>query len=184
MTPPSLVDRDDAVLFVIDVQERLLPAIDDGPGVAARIARLIRFADIVGLPVILTEQQKLGDTVEVIRAELPDAVPFTKADFSCFGSDEFAAHLRDLGRGTLILTGIEAHICVAQTALEALSAYRVHVVTDAVSSRHPHDKAVALDRLRDAGCAVTTSEMLMYEVLRCAGTDEFRAVLKLVKDSP
>jgi nicotinamidase-related amidase len=183
MVSHALVDRDDAVLLVIDVQERLLPAIDDGPGVAARIARLIRFAHIVGLPVIVTEQQKLGDTVEVIRAELPDVVPFTKADFSCFGSEEFVAHLRKLDRGTLILTGIEAHICVAQTALDALSLYRVQVVTDAISSRHPHDKAVALDRLRDAGCTVTTSEMLMYEVLRRAGTDEFRAALRLVKEA-
>jgi len=179
----GLVDRDEVVLLVIDVQERLLPHVHEGDRVARRIAKLLQFADITDLPVIVTEQLKLGDTVDTIRGEIPGVTALPKFDFGCFRDDAFCDSLIALGRRTLVLTGIETHICVAQTALGAPPGYQVHVVTDAVSSRDPGDHAAALDRMRDAGCTMTTSEMFIYEILQCAGTDEFRAVLKLVKDS-
>jgi nicotinamidase-related amidase len=178
----GLVCREEAVLVVVDVQQRLAPAIAECDRVVANIVKLLRFARIVGLPVICTEQIKLGDTVEAIRAELGGIAPIQKADFGCFGCGEFVEALRGLGRRTLVLTGIEAHICVLQTALGALPDYAVHAVADAMSSRAPENRDLALERMRQAGVTVTATEMVMYEVLRRAGTDEFRAVLQLVKE--
>ena len=177
----ALLRREDAALLVIDVQERLLPVIAEGQGVVDNIVKLVRFSRIVGLPVILTEQLKLGETVEEIRAELPDLQPITKVEFSCLACEDFVEALSHLGRKTLILTGIEAHICVAQTALEALPDYEVHAVSDAMSSRSTHNREVALQRMRLAGVTVTSTEMLIFELLRRAATEEFRAALELVK---
>jgi len=100
-----LVRREDPVLVVIDVQERLLPHIAEGQGGVENIVRLARFARIMRLPVIITEQRKLGDTVDEIRAELPDIKPITKTEFSCLGCEEFLGALARLSRGTLLLTG-------------------------------------------------------------------------------
>jgi isochorismate hydrolase len=181
-TGNGLLRREDAVLLVIDVQERLLPAIANGEAVVANIVKLLRFAQIIELPVILTEQQKLGATVEAVRAEIPGVEPISKMEFGCFACSDFEEAVRGSGRNTLVLSGIEAHICVAQTALGAVPEYGVHVLSDAISSRSLDDKKVALKRMLQAGVTITSTEMLMYELLGQAGTDEFRAVLKLVKD--
>ena len=179
-----LVRREDAVLVVIDVQERLLPHIAEGQGVVENIVRLARFARIIGLPVIITEQRKLGDTVDEIRAELPDIEPITKIEFSCLGCEEFLGALASLSRSTLLLTGIEAHICVTQTALEALPRYDVHAVADAVASRSVRNWEVAIKRMLQSGVTITSTEMLIFELLRRADTEEFGAALELVKETP
>ncbi len=175
------IRREDAALLVIDVQDRLLPHIHQAERVVTNVVKLIRFARITGLPVLWAEQEKLGATAEPIRAELGGMTPVAKADFGCLGCGAFREGLEALGRKTLILCGIEAHICVARTALQALPRYGVHVVADAVSSRTPENRQIALDRLTLAGAVVTSTEMLFYEILERAGTDEFRAVLPLVK---
>ncbi len=182
MRPKSWVARrSDAVLLVIDLQEKLLPHIAGAGEVVDRTARLVRAARALDIPVVWTEQQKLGETVEPIRAELEGTEPVRKLAFGCFGDASFRRRLDATGRNTLILAGIEAHICVAQTALQGLAEYDVHVVADAVGSRDPRNRDIALARLRAAGAVVTTWEMVVYELLERAGTDEFRAVLPLVK---
>jgi nicotinamidase-related amidase len=178
---PNLATREDSVLVVIDVQERLMPVIANRETVEANVVRLIKFAEIIGLPVILTEQAKLGDTVPKVLEAGADLQPIRKLDFDCFGCQNFPPKLVKLGRNTLILCGVETHICVAQTALHAAPDYNVHVVSDATSSRVEHNWKVALDRMRQAGVVVTSAEMVIYELLQRAGTDEFRAVLPLVK---
>ncbi len=178
-----LVRREDAVLVVIDVQKRLLPHIAEGQAVVENIIRLARFARIMGLPVIITEQRKLGDTVDEIRAELPNIRPITKTEFSCLGCEEFLEALGSLRRGTLLLTGIEAHVCVTQTALEALPRYDVHAVTDAIASQSVHNWEVAIKRMLQSGVTITSTEMLVFELLRRADTEEFRAALELVKET-
>jgi nicotinamidase-related amidase len=187
MTSPTeptspLIRREDAVLVVIDVQERLVPHIDGEGEMIANLAKLVQFAGIIGLPVIVTEQIKLGPTVPEVAWHLKGVAPIEKSHFGCFGCEEFVQALSALGRSTLVLAGIEAHICVAQTALQALGQHTVHVVSDAVGSRKPADRQVALDRMQQAGAVITSTEMAMYELLGCAGTDEFRRVLALVKD--
>jgi isochorismate hydrolase len=102
-------------------------------------------------------------------------------DFNCFGCEAFVRKIHELNRRTLILCGIEAHICVAQTALHAASDYEVHVVADAVASRSLENRRIALERMSWRGIAITSTEMVIYELLKRAGTDTFREVLKLVK---
>jgi isochorismate hydrolase len=168
-------------LVVIDMQERLLPVIAEKESVIENVLKLVTFAPIIGLPIILTEQQNLGETTPEIRAELNDIKPITKLEFDCFESRAFAEQIRHMNRNTLIIAGIEAHICVAQTALHALADHAVHVVSDAISSRSPHNHKVALDRMAKNGVTITSTEMVIYELLGKAGTDQFREALKLVK---
>jgi nicotinamidase-related amidase len=129
------------------------------------------------LPVIFTEQEKLGVTLGEVSQAAPvfEAVP--KTTFNCFLCEPFALKVHDTGRSTLIIAGIEAHICVAQTALWA----HVHVVQDAISSRAPHNVAVAVERMRASGVTITSTEMVIYELLQRAGTEEFKAMLPFVK---
>jgi isochorismate hydrolase len=176
-----LLSTDDALLVVIDMQERLLPVITDKEKVVDNALKLIKFSRIVGLPILFTEQQNLGETTPELRTELKDIEPTIKWEFDCFESRVFIDRLDQQKRNTLIIAGIEAHICVAQTALHALSHYKVHVVSDGVSSRSTQNWEVALQRMRQAGVIVTSTEMAIYELLRRAGTAEFRDALKLVK---
>ncbi|SHJ13308.1 Isochorismatase family protein [Desulfatibacillum alkenivorans DSM 16219] len=169
------------VLVIIDAQERLMPVIADNEAVSKTIQDLVRFANIMEIPVLVSEQQNLGPTLEEISGLIKDFQPTSKISFSCFDCEEFSAALEKTGADTLIIAGVEAHICVCQTALDALGRYDVHVVADAVSSRTDFNLQAALDRLRQEGAAVTTKEMLFYEILKRAGTPQFKETLKLVK---
>lgn len=177
----GLITRDDSILAVIDVQEKLMPVIARRERVIDNVVRLLKFSRIIGLPVIMTEQEKLGATLSGIKEVIPDVRPIRKLVFDCFSSDEFAGEVDRRGRNTLLLTGVETHICVAQTALHALPRFRVHVVSDATSSRTPDNWNVGLERMRQAGAVITSTEMLIFELLQEANTDEFRATLPLVK---
>lgn len=176
-----LLTQDDSLLVIIDMQERLLPVIAENERVIENVVKLVKFSHIIGLPVVLTEQQKLGDTVPKIRELLKEVQPIPKLEFDCFGSLAFTKHVSELNKDTLIIAGVEAHVCVAQTALHALSGYRVHVVSDAISSRSLHNWEVALQRMRQHGVTITSTEMVIYELLGRAGTPAFKEVLSLVK---
>jgi nicotinamidase-related amidase len=173
--------KDDALLVVIDMQEQLLPVIADRESIVENALKLIKFSRLVGLPILLTEQQNLGKTIAELHMELKNIDPIQKLEFDCFESRTFTDCLGRLKRDTLIIIGIEAHICVAQTALHALSRHSVQVVSDVVSSRSPHNREVAIERMRHDGVIVTSTEMVIYELLGRAGTDQFREALKLVK---
>jgi nicotinamidase-related amidase len=177
----SALGRNDALLVVIDMQERLLPVIADRERIVENALKLVKFSRIVGLPIIVTKQQNLGETIAELHTELKDIEPILKWEFDCFESRAFTDRLGLLERKTIIIIGIEAHICVTQTALHALSHYKVHVVSDAVSSRSNYNWEVALQRLRQAGVIITSTEMVIYELLGGAGSTEFREALKLVK---
>lgn len=180
-TSPSLLSRGSCILVIIDAQEKLLPAIADNELVLSNLLRLAFFCNIIHIPVILTEQIKLGPTVSDLRKALPDSPVILKDHFNCFYSDSFLETFRLSGKSSLILAGVEAHICVSQTALHALSHSTVHVISDAISSRSPHNKKVALSRLGHAGAIISSTEMFIYEVLQRAGNDEFKSVLPLIK---
>jgi isochorismate hydrolase len=177
----GIVERQECILAVIDVQEKLLPVIADKESMLQNIIRLIKVCRITDIPVIVTEQEKLGNTVAEIRKEFSAESAIQKVHFNSFACRNFAEQIEKTGRKTLILTGVEAHICVTQTALHALPFYNVQIVSDAVSSRLPDNRNVALQRLRDAGATITSTEMFIYEILQKAGTEEFRSVLPLVK---
>lgn len=173
--------REDSLLLVIDMQERLVPAMSQPEKIVGNAKRLLALSRIIGLPVIFTEQEKLGPTVGELTEGAKESSPISKITFNCFSSIPFSARVRESGRHTLIIAGIEAHICVAQTALWAHPRFNVHVVSDAISSRSPDNLSVAVERLRGGGVTITSTEMVIYELLGQAGTDEFRAMLPLIK---
>ena len=177
----NMIEKDDSILVVIDVQEKLMPVIADAEKMIDNVITLLKFADIINLPVILTEQEKLGATVPEVKKQIPECTPIGKITFDAFLCDEFVEQLHNTKRSTLILTGVETHICVAQTALHALPGFKVHVVSDAVSSRTADNWKIGLERMRQSGAVITSTEMVIYELLKRAGTDEFRQTLKLVK---
>ncbi|MCB2187981.1 MAG: isochorismatase family protein [Deltaproteobacteria bacterium] len=178
-----LLRREDCRLILIDLQERLTPVMFEPAALLANAARLARFAGIVGLPVLVTEQEKLGPTIPEVRGVLPaGAVTVGKVTFDSLAEPAFGRALAAGGGQTLVLAGVEAHICVAQTALAALAqGYAVHVAADAVASRVDANRQVALARLAAAGAVITSTEMFIYEILQRAGTPEFKEVLPLVK---
>ena len=176
-----LIKREDSILVIIDVQERLVPVIANHEKMIASIVKLIRFAKIVGLPVIIVEQEKLGPTVREIKKELPDCVPVTKITFSAARQSEFVKKLDGLSRSNIILTGVETHVCIIQTALELLPDFNIHIISDAVSSRSLENKNIALQRLNQSGAVISSTEMVIYELLERAGTEEFKKVHELVK---
>ncbi len=177
----ELLDRNDCVLIVVDVQDKLISQIIHREQLINNIIRLVKFAKIIDIPVIVTEQEKLGDTVPEIMTELRNVKPIRKIYYSCFGSEGFVDNLRRLGRKTLILTGMETHICVMQTALQSLPHFKVHVISDAVSSRFEINYEQGLERMHDCGVVISTTEMVIFELLRRAGTNEFRETLPLVR---
>jgi nicotinamidase-related amidase len=180
----KLLDVNDCVLIVIDVQDKLLPQIAYKERLIKNIVTLVKFAEIINLPIVWTEQDNLGPTNSEIKDELTKLKPFNKLIFNCFGIKPFEKKLKELKRNTLIITGMETHICVTQTALHALTCepnYTVHIISDAVSSRNVDNWRVGLDRLHTAGAVISSTEMVIFELLRQAGTDEFRATLPMVK---
>ena len=176
-----LIDREDSALVVIDVQEKLLPAMHHHQAMLAAGVMVAGFARLIGLPVVVTEQEKLGPTVPPLASALPEFEPIMKIEFDSCLRPEFRDALAALGRKNVIVFGIESHVCVTQTVLSLLPDYNVHVVGDAVSSRTEGNREVAIGRMRDAGAVVTSAEMVIFELLKKAGTDEFRETLKMVK---
>ena len=173
--------REDSLLVIIDMQEKLVPAMSQPERIIENARRLLALSRIMGLPVVFTEQEKLGPTVRQLIEVTGDYRPISKIDFNCFSSIPFSARVREIGRHTLIIAGIEAHICIAQTALWAHPRFNVHVVSDAISSRSPDNLSVAIERMRTGGMTITSTEMVVYELLQKAGTDEFKAMLPLIK---
>lgn len=176
-----MIDKEDCVLLLIDVQEKLLPLISKKEELVENTVRLLKFARIIGMPVLVTEQENLGPTVEPLKAEIESCNPIMKIDFNACRCGEFTEAFEKVGRNTAIVTGIESHICITQTVLHLLPDYNVHVIRDAVSSRTRDNWETAINRMGEAGAVISSTEMVMYELLVRAGTDEFRQTLKLVK---
>ncbi len=168
-------------LLVIDVQEKLIPAIHGGEAVLDHVAWLIRLARELDVPVRLTEQypRGLGPTVARVRSQVLDDELLEKVHFSCLDADPIRRELAALGRRQVILAGTETHVCVLQSAFQLLEdGYQVFVVDEAVASRKPRDTELGLARMRDAGAQVVSREMVAFEWLNRAGTDQFKKVSK------
>ncbi len=167
-------------LVVVDMQERLLPAIHEHERVVANVRLLLRAATALELPVVMTTQylKGLGPTHALIAELAPGRVPLDKLTFSCFGSPDFKQEVAATGATSLLLCGVETHICVLQTGLDALAAgYQVHVVTDATGSRTASNATLGHRRLESAGAVLSCAEMAIYELLGASGTPAFKALL-------
>jgi nicotinamidase-related amidase len=186
--------KDDTVLVVIDFQERLMPAIKNNEELEVTAVKLVKGCRILGVPVIVTQQytKGLGSTVSTIAAALTDPIgetigaaefnPVEKTSFSAMGEPSFVEALEKLGRKTVIIAGIEAHVCVQQTVIDLLeSGYTVFVANDCISSRSNTDKKYSQRRMGDAGAVGTTYESILFEL--CGGAREpgFKQISALVK---
>lgn len=180
-----MLDLNNTALLVIDVQGKLAQLMHQKEVFFANVERMVRGAQILDVPIIWTEQvpEKLGDTIPQLREPLLEtAQPIAKVSFSCCGNQPFMAQLTELGRKQVLMTGLETHICVYQTTVDLQEAgYEVQVVTDAVSSRTLENKQIGLERMKAAGAGLTSTETALFELLRIAEGDKFRAISKLVK---
>ena len=183
LSSPLLLGREDTALLIIDVQEKLIPAIEDRNRLIWNIRRLADAAKIMNVRVAATEQyaKGLGGTVSPIRESLSDLSIPDKLQFSAAGCTGLLEGFSVAGIHKIVLAGIEAHVCVLQTALDLLcEGYQVYVVADAVSSRNLRDSEIALRRLESSGVYLTTTESVMFEWCRQAGTPEFKQISQLV----
>jgi nicotinamidase-related amidase len=173
-----------SVLLVIDVQGRLAEAVSESEALTAAIGRAVRGARALGIPILCTEQipAKLGATRPEIAGLLEGVERIPKSAFSCCGEPAFERALEASGRSQVLVCGIEAHVCVYQTAMDLRAAgYEVEVLADAVSSRCPENRRIALDRMARAGVGVTSVEMALFELQRVAEGPAFKALLGIVK---
>ena len=176
---------ENSVCVVVDIQAKLLPAMNNPESVLNRAQMLVKGMNELNVPVVVTEQypQGLGNTVpELAELFAENTKVIAKTSFSCFGEEEFAKALDLEQRPVMSICGIESHVCVAQTALDALNAgYKVFVAADAVNSRKNSDMETALSQLRHAGCVVASAEAILFMLLKTAKHPAFKAVSKLVR---
>ena len=179
-----LIRRDDSLLLVVDIQQKLAPAIHDAERVTANSVRLLEAARQLAIPAFVSEQyvRGLGPSTAAIQKAAVDARFFEKTHFSCAAEPGVLELLRAAKRPQIILTGTEAHVCVLQSAFGLLaSGFEVFLVADATSSRTPENRSAAIERMRAGGIQIVTTEMVFFEWLDQAGTEQFRALLPLIK---
>ncbi len=179
-----LLDAGRSTLLIVDVQEYLAPVMAEPRLVYRHCAILMRAAERLGIPVVVSEQypKGLGHTVGELLGLAPEGAQVEKMHFSCAASPDVKARVDALGRDTVVVAGIEAHVCVLQTCVGFREAgYKVAVVADACSSRNPANHRAAMERLAHNGVEVVTTEMAVFEWMHCAGTPEFKDISKLIK---
>lgn len=183
---PSRLRRAQAALLVVDLQEKLVPAMFESERLIQNSLRLVQGAAALGLPLLATEQypKGLGPTVPVISSALTGAraLKFEKVAFSACRATGLLDALASRRFSQIVLCGIEAHVCVSQTCLDLLeNGFQVFLAVDAVSSRTPENMRLGLDRMRQAGIITVSVEMALFELIERAGTDEFKRILTLIK---
>lgn len=180
----ELLQREDCLMLLVDIQQVLLDPCVEKDRVRKNADALITIANLFDIPVLFTENnaEKLGGFLPELLGKVASPKVFNKLEFSCFENEPITRAMDETGRQTLILAGIESHVCIFHTGAYALRlGYRVHVVADAVSSRNEFNYKTGIKRLERAGAVITSTEMVVYELLKRAGTPEFRAALPLLK---
>jgi nicotinamidase-related amidase len=183
MQHPTILHRGQALLLIVDVQERLVKAMLHRDSVEKAIVKLQQGMDILNVPVVITEQypQGLGPTVENLLTGAQHKKAIAKTTFSCCGETKFLSALGKLKRRQIIVTGMETHVCVLQTVLDLLEAgYQVHLPICATCSRCDTNRDNALTRMQQAGAIITNVESVLFELVHDAGAPEFKAIAKLI----
>lgn len=171
-------------IVVVDVQVRLMAVMRRGKKVADNIIKLLHLSRLFNLPVTLTEQypKMMGSTLPEIKETLSIYDPIKKMDFDCCNVEHFNNHLESAGLKTIILSGVETHVCILQTCITLLErGYNVHVPQDAVDSRTEENWRVGLELMREAGAVITSTETVIFQILEMAGTKEFKEMFKIIK---
>ena len=179
-----ILDRNNSLLLIVDIQEKLAAVMSHRQKVVDNTVHLIELSKMLNIPVVITEQypKGIGPTVKEIREAVPEYEPLIKMTFDCCGHDGFSDRITSFNRKQIILTGMETHICVLQTCLSLLKqSYPVHLVSDAVCSRKKHDFKTGKAFMHDAGAVVTTTETVLFQLLEEAGTPEFKSISKRIK---
>ena len=180
----KLINRDDTLFIAIDFQQKLLPAMNGKEVLEDKVCRLANGMKKLGIPHIVMQQytKGIGETVPSVAEAIGKFTPIEKTSFSCVKTEEFVTQLEAADKNTLVVCGIEAHICLLQTVIELLAkGYKVYVPADCTGSRNELDKLWALDRMSIAGAVVTTYEAILYELIGDAKAEEFKAISKIVK---
>lgn len=184
MSHPNLLDCADTVLLVVDVQDPLLNAIYERERVIDNTVRLIEAAKILDVPVLVTLQYaaRFGGCTQAVADVLPHDTVVDKTTFSCMGGANFPQILEETTRRQVLICGVEAHVCVSQTAHDMLArGFSVHLAKDAVSSRTPENWITGVEKMRDSGCIITSTEMAIFELIQDASRVEFKKILPIVK---
>ena len=172
------------VLLLVDIQGKLAGLMYDRNSLYDNLRRLVKGAKVLELPILWAEQNPkgLGPTIPEVAELLPDLEPIPKFSFSCCDNDKIMQNLRALNRPHVLIAGIEAHICVYQTARDLTNAeYRVQIVSDAVSSRTIENKQIGLEKSKDAGASLTSVETVLFDLLKVAEGAKFKEILNIVK---
>ena len=175
---------ENSLLVVIDIQESLARVMFGKEALIDNLRTIIKGAGILKIPMLVTEQvpEKLGSTIPEISSLLGGVTPIPKASFSCCGEDRFMRELEEMRRKQILVTGIESHVCVYQTTVGMIRlGYEVHLIQDCVSSRMAENRSAGIERMKDEGAKITTTEMALFELLKIAGGDRFREISRLVK---
>lgn len=178
------LDKSDAVLVIVDVQERLAAVMTQREKVVANCLRLIEGSGLLGVPLILTEQytKGLGPTVSELRERIARYDPVEKITFDCCRESSFITKLAETRKKKVILAGMETHVCVLQTALGLMNkGYSIHVAEDAVCSRTKENFRVGIEFMRNAGAVISCTETVLFQLLERAGSAEFKAVSSMIK---
>jgi nicotinamidase-related amidase len=179
-----MFEADNTVFVLMDVQGKLAQIVHEKDLLLDNLKRLVKGMQALNIPIIWTEQnpEKTGATIPELRELLKPSRPVTKMSFSCMGSEAFKALLEVLKREQVVLAGVEAHVCVYQTAIDLLEKeYHVEVVADAVSSRTAANKAIGLEKIRACGAQITSVETLLFRLIRTAEHPAFKTILGIVK---
>uniref|UniRef100_Q3AU79 Hydrolase, isochorismatase family n=1 Tax=Chlorobium chlorochromatii (strain CaD3) TaxID=340177 RepID=Q3AU79_CHLCH len=180
-----MLSPNETLLLIIDVQGRLAPAVFGSDKLERNIQKLIRACHVLEVPLLVTEQypKGLGNTIPSLRELMAEAVVVEKSSFSCCGSQEFMRQLRALNRNDILIAGMETHVCVYQTAIELIDfGYNVHLLTDCVSSRSEENRELGIRCIEKAGASLTSTEMALFELLRVAEGERFKAISAIVKE--
>lgn len=181
---PNVLDRNETALVVVDVQESCANVVCEKDRVVTNVIKLVEAAKMLNIPVVtmVHRREKLGGIVPELAEVLPDPVGINKTTFSCCGAKPFVDKLEELGRRTVLLCGIETHVCLDQTAHDLLAlGYKVQLAADAVSSRKESDHILGMEKMRDSGVVITSTEMAILELLRDTVDPKFKPVFALVK---
>jgi len=179
-----MLTAENAVLVVVDVQGKLAQMMHSKDAFFKNLSIMIQGAKILEIPILWLEQipDKLGSTTEEIAQLLTGVNPISKHTFSAWGNENFRKAFLAANRKQAILTGIETHICVYQTARSlAENGYEVHVAADAVASRFPENKEIGLEKIRNAGGIMTSAETALFEIMKEAGGEKFREIVKIIR---
>ncbi|MBA4397387.1 MAG: hydrolase [Syntrophus sp. (in: bacteria)] len=177
-----MLSRENTILIVVDIQGNLARVMDDQAFLIENNQKLIKGMHVLDIPVLVTEQNPLGATIPEIAELLPGIQAITKDSFSCCAEDKFMSAVRDMNRMQILMTGIEAHVCVYQTAMDLLAmGYEVQVAADAVSSRTARNRAIGIRKLSDSGATLTSVEMALFELLKTAADPKAKELFRIIK---